>query len=161
MYCMWPEKFVALAQIMCSSTLLPFLIDLIQQMEMWAVFGFDPFPRDYFWNALRGHEASLQELHHFRQTVSSNNLGNVIIDVSLLSEELKKRVNYCKMVWGMNLPQNSCENWGHLLRDEEIDRVINIEYKVSFHHLENTWIVHAWIETFLSNIEHHESVEVA
>ena len=106
----WPAKFVALAQIMCSSALLPFIIDLMQQMEMSAVFGFGTFGRDFLWDTLRGHTGSFMMLHYLGQTVSPNNLGKVTIDIALLSEELQKRISYCKTVWGMDLSMNPCEN---------------------------------------------------
>lgn len=106
---MWPHKFIAIAQIMRSSNLLPFLIDLVHEMEMSAVFGFGEFSRDYFWDTLQGHGGVLMELNCLRQTVSPPNLGKVI-NVELLSEELRKRISYCKTVWDMNLSEKPCES---------------------------------------------------
>jgi hypothetical protein len=110
MECMWPEKIFALAQIMCSSNILPFLIDLLQELEMIAIFGFGTGPKRIFWNSICEHKTYFTEMHCLRQTVSSISLGKAKIDVEFLSEELQKRISYCKTVWGMALPEKRDES---------------------------------------------------
>jgi hypothetical protein len=106
---MWREKYFALAQVMCSPNLHSFLIDLMQEMEIRAVFGFGKLSRDCFWYNLREKRPHLMELDCFRQTISLSNLGKAI-DVEWLSEELQKRISYCKTVWGMELSEKPRES---------------------------------------------------
>ena len=105
MECMQPEKIVALANIMCSFSILPFLIDLMQGLEMIAPFGFRTEHRRFVWDSICGYMAYSTELHCLIQTVSSVNLGNAKIDVEFLSEELQKRISYYKTVCRMTLPE--------------------------------------------------------
>ena len=109
MAAMWPEKYVALAQIMCSPNLHPFLIDLMQEMEMHAVFGFDTSFRNSFWYNIRENRPHGTELDCFRRTISHSNLGKAN-DVEWLYEELQKRISYCKTAWGMNLSDKPGES---------------------------------------------------
>ena len=108
MACMWREKYFALAQVMCSPDLHPFLIDLLHEMEIRAVFGWGEISRDCFWYNLRENRSHSTELDCFRQTISARNLGKAI-DVEWCSEELQKRISHCKAVWGMDLSEKPHE----------------------------------------------------
>jgi hypothetical protein len=57
-------------------------------MEISAVFGFGTFRHNYFRDTLRGHGVFLEVFHYLKLTVSSHNLGEVTINVALLSKEL-------------------------------------------------------------------------
>lgn len=109
MAAMWREKYFALAEIMCSLNLRLFLIDLLQKMEIRAVFGFGKSSRDCFWYNLLENRLHSTGLDCFRQTISPGNSGKAI-DVESLSEELQKRISYCKAVWGMNLSEEPRES---------------------------------------------------
>ena len=110
MYVLYPPQYVVLAQLMRSSNLLTFLVDLLQHSEMLATFGFGDFCHYGFWNIVCGRTAPVNELPCLRQTISPCKLGGLIIDADFFHEELHTRLDYCKRVWGMNSPIGEREN---------------------------------------------------
>lgn len=101
---------------MGSSALLPIIVDLMHQAEMDAFFGFTSSGKDSFWFAVRHDDrTSKKELDCFRETIASESLGSAFIDEDFLSEELRKRLDYCKMVFGMDIPEKPIKLSEYLL----------------------------------------------
>src|SRR5271169_1693567 len=95
MKAMSAEKFLAVAQITCSSRLMPFFVDLMQSIEMMAVFGFGDF-RSFFWGTLHQPNSCRKEILCLRETVSPCNLGKTKLDVACLSKELQEDSDIAK-----------------------------------------------------------------
>lgn len=106
MYVYHPGVYIAISRIMGSSSLLPFIVDLMHQAEMDVYFRFSSNSQNGFWFFVKDDgRTSLKELNCLRRTISPRNLGKETIDETLLSGELKKRLDYCKKVWGMHFPE--------------------------------------------------------
>ena len=113
------DEVIPVAQILGSSELLPFILDLVQLLEIHRVRVRNKWPGSLersqsFWRSLSGlgRWFSAKEIQCLRNTIPVAELGRERYDAATLSEYMFDRFEYCRGKWEMHdLPNDYSEWW--------------------------------------------------